>query len=114
MFNCLHIQDFKCFETLSLPLAPMTLLTGFNAAGKSTTLQAMLLLAQAQRQGGHLPLLPLNGSLIRLGSPGDVLRKGGGPTLVLGIETAEVRVDWSGRMLVNPMRKTILSKMGRT
>lgn len=95
MFNRLHIQNFKCFDALSLPLAPMTLLTGFNAAGKSTTLQALLLLAQAQRQGGHLPLVPLNGSLVRLGSPGDVIREGGGPELVLGIETAEGRVDWS-------------------
>lgn len=95
MINCLHIQNFKCFETLSLPLAPMTLLTGFNAAGKSTTLQAMLLLAQAQRHGGRLPLVPLNGPLVRLGSPGDVLREGGGPELVLGIETDEGRLDWS-------------------
>ncbi len=95
MISCLHIQNFKCFEALSLPLAPMTLLTGFNAAGKSTTLQAMLLLAQALRHGGRLPLVPLNGSLVRLGSPGDVLREGGGPQLVLGIETAEGRIDWS-------------------
>lgn len=95
MFNRLHIQNFKCFEALSLPLAPMTMLTGFNAAGKSTTLQAMLLLAQAQRQGGRLPLVPLNGLLIRLGSLGDVLREGGRPELVLGIQTAECRVDWS-------------------
>ncbi|MHB1643329.1 MAG: DUF3696 domain-containing protein [Acidithiobacillus sp.] len=96
MINRLHIQNFKCFEALSLPLAPMTLLTGFNAAGKSTTLQAMLLLAQAQRQGGHLPLISLNGSLVRLGSPSDVLREGGGATeLVLGIETPVGRVDWS-------------------
>ncbi len=96
MINRLHIQNFKCFEALSLPLAPMTLLTGFNAAGKSTTLQAMLLLAQAQRQGGHLPLISLNGSLVRLGSPSDVLREGCGATeLVLGIETSVGRVDWS-------------------
>ncbi len=95
MINYLHIKNFKCFEALSLPLAPLTLLTGFNAAGKSTTLQAMLLLAQAQRQGGRSVLVPLNGSLVRLGSPGDVLREGGGPELVLGVETAEGRVNWS-------------------
>lgn len=95
MIEYLHIQNFKCFEALSLPLAPLTLLTGFNAAGKSTTLQAMLLLAQAQRQRGRSPLVPLNGSLVRLGSPGDILREGGGPELVLGIETKDGRVDWS-------------------
>lgn len=95
MIEYLHIQNFKCFEALSLPLAPLTLLTGFNAAGKSTTLQAMLLLAQAQRQKGKSPLVALNGSLVRLGSPGDILREGGGPELVLGIETQDGRIDWS-------------------
>jgi predicted ATPase len=94
MLNRLHIQNFKCFEALSLPLSPMTLLTGFNAAGKPTTIQAMLLLAQTQRQGGRLPLVPLNGPLTRLGSPGDVLRDGGRSELVLGIETAECQADW--------------------
>ncbi|NMM13370.1 MAG: DUF3696 domain-containing protein [Rhodoferax sp.] len=94
MINCLHIKDFKCFEELSLPLAPMTLLTGFNAAGKSTTLQAILLLAQALRGGGRFPLVPLNGSLVRLGSPGDVIRHGGESELQIGIERSESRVDW--------------------
>ncbi len=95
MINCLHIKNFKCFEELSLQLAPMTLLTGFNAAGKSTTLQAILLLAQALREGGRLPLVPLNGSLVRLGSPGDIIRHGGEPEMLIGIETNECRVDWS-------------------
>ena len=94
MIDYLHIKDFKCFEELSLPLAPLTLLTGFNAAGKSTTLQSMLLLAQAMRGGGRLPLVPLNGSLVRLGSPGDVIRQGGESELQIGIETGDSRVDW--------------------
>ena len=95
MIKFIHIKNFKCFEELSLPLAPMTLLTGFNAAGKSTALQVILLLAQAQRGGGRSPLVPLNGSLIRLGSPGDVIRHGGGPEISIGIETSGCRVDWS-------------------
>lgn len=94
MIDYLHIKDLKCFEELSLPLAPLTLLTGFNAAGKSTSLQAMLLLAQALRGGGRLPFVPLNGSLVRLGSPGDVIRQGGESELQIGIETGESRVDW--------------------
>lgn len=94
MIDYLHIKDFKCFEELSLPLAPLTLLTGFNAAGKSTTLQAILLLAQAMRGGGRKPLVPLNGPLVRLGSPGDVIRHGGESELQIGIEAGEERIDW--------------------
>ena len=94
MIRTLHIQNLKCFDAISLPLGALTLLTGFNAAGKSTVLQALLLLGQAQRQGGRLPFIPLNGPLAHLGSPGDVLREGGGPELSLGIETLNERVDW--------------------
>ena len=45
MLTQLKLQNFKCFSALSLRLEPLTLLTGFNAAGKSTTLQSLLLLA---------------------------------------------------------------------
>lgn len=94
MIDSLHIKNFKCFEELSLPLKPLTLLTGFNAAGKSTTLQAILLLAQAIREGGRHPLVALNGDLVRLGSPGDVIRQGGESDLQIGIETGKSRIDW--------------------
>jgi predicted ATPase len=47
MLTHLTLSNFKCFDSLSLPLAPLNLLTGFNAAGKSTALQSLLLLAQA-------------------------------------------------------------------
>ena len=43
MFTQIKIRNFKCFDSLSLRLEPLTLLTGFNAAGKSTTLQSLLL-----------------------------------------------------------------------
>ena len=95
MLNYLHLKIFKCFEALSLPLAPLTLFTGFNAAGKSTALQALLLLAQAYRQNGRIPLISLNGPLARLGSPGDVFREGSEAKLMLGIETATGRICWS-------------------
>lgn len=97
----LVIDRFKCFESLRLPLKPLTLLTGFNAAGKSTALQPLLLLAQAARVrawdtvSGH-GKLPLNGDIVRLGSAGDVFRTGaGGPPalkLVLGEEELSVSV----------------------
>ncbi len=77
--DTLELEGYKCFERLRVPLAPLTLFTGFNGAGKSTALQPLLLLAQAARSKtwGATDLdgdLPLNGEIVRLGSAGDVMR----------------------------------------
>lgn len=79
--SSLGLEAYKCFEELRVPLAPLTLFTGFNGAGKSTALQPLLLLAQAARirTWGSTGLdgeLPLNGDIVRLGSAGDVIRSG--------------------------------------
>lgn len=107
MLTYLHLKDFKCFEALSLPLAPLTVLTGFNGAGKSTSLQALLLPAQMLRAGGRSLELSLNGALARLGTPPQVLRvrssdellKEGtrSETLSLGIESDEAKLLWHFR-----------------
>lgn len=81
MLEFLELEGYKCFERLRVPLAPLTLFTGFNGAGKSTALQPLLLLAQAARLRiwGAESLegeLPLNGDMVRLGSAGDVIRAG--------------------------------------
>lgn len=78
ILRALEIEDFKCFGQLRVPLASLTVLSGFNGAGKSTALQPLLLLAQAARrytwvQGSAAGELPLNGEIIRLGSAGDVI-----------------------------------------
>jgi predicted ATPase len=77
--KALHIEDFKCFEQLRVPLAPLTVLSGYNGGGKSTAIQPILLLAQAARRrtwtcGSAMGDLPLNGEIVRLGSGGDVIR----------------------------------------
>lgn len=80
ILNALQIEDFKCFDQLRVPLASLTVLSGFNGAGKSTALQPILLLAQAARRHtwaceAATGDLPLNGEIVRLGSAGDVIRK---------------------------------------
>jgi len=74
MINRLYLDHFKCFEELVLPLAQMTLLTGFNAGGKSTTLQVLLLLAQTLRQTPDSRRIALNGRLTQLGTASEVIR----------------------------------------
>jgi predicted ATPase len=99
VITALHLRNFKCFQDLDLPLNKLTLLTGFNAAGKSTVLQTILLLAQTLRTDSRSGRLRLNGTLVRLGSPGDVInQKQGGTNLTLGAETEAVDVRWSFRV----------------
>lgn len=52
MITRIHIERFKSYRTASLPLAPLTLLIGANASGKSNAIEAirlLSLLAQGRR-----------------------------------------------------------------
>jgi predicted ATPase len=73
MITSLAIENFKCFTSLRLTFKGLTLFTGFNAGGKSTAIQPLLLLAQGSEQPGDLQLYTLNGALVRLGTVSDIL-----------------------------------------
>ncbi|MCY3800180.1 MAG: DUF3696 domain-containing protein [Chloroflexi bacterium] len=73
MLTRLELRFFKCFELLRLPLAPLTLLTGLNASGKSSVLQALVLLHQTMREREWSTRLALNGAAVRLGAMPDVV-----------------------------------------
>ncbi len=89
------LENFKCFEALEVPCARLTALTGYNAAGKSTVLQALLLLAQGLRMAPHGSLLPLNGDFVALGSGGDVVRYDSSEQEIrLGVSTREETITW--------------------
>ncbi|WP_037912411.1 AAA family ATPase [Actinacidiphila yeochonensis] len=47
MITSLRVERFKCFADTALDLRPITVLTGFNGAGKSTVVQSLLLARQA-------------------------------------------------------------------
>lgn len=46
MLNGMELTNFKCFQRQRIDFRPLTLLTGVNSAGKSTVIQALLLLQQ--------------------------------------------------------------------
>jgi predicted ATPase len=82
----LVITNFKAFSSAHIPLAPYTLLSGLNSSGKSTVIQALALLRQAENSGllvdyseydedGLIGGLPLNGELVDLGTGQDVLHE---------------------------------------
>ena len=75
MITQLDLHTFKCFKELQLPLAPLTLLSGSNASGKSTVLQSLVLLHQTIRDHEWTNRLYLNGNTLSLGSVLDVVDK---------------------------------------
>ena len=93
MLTGIKIASFKCFDSLALPLAPLTLLAGFNAAGKSTTLQSLLLIAQALRANSRATELHLNGSLVRLGALREILNSSQG-NVRFSVEDDMAEVTW--------------------
>ena len=47
MLTQITLDRFKCFNHLYMPLKPLTLIAGVNGAGKSSIIQALLLLVQS-------------------------------------------------------------------
>ncbi len=91
MITELLLRNFKCFEDRRFPVRPLTILAGANGTGKSTLLQALLLLRQSHQQG-LLPQkgLALNGDLVHVGSAQDALFEGAREErIVFGIELAD-------------------------
>ena len=72
MISRLRIQRFKCFEDQEIVFRNLTLLVGGNATGKSTVIQALLVLRQSDPWLDDGTLL-LNGKLVNVGTAKDAL-----------------------------------------
>lgn len=75
MITRIELELFKCFKLIKIPLEPLTMLSGTNASGKSTVLQAMVLLHQTILGHEWSTRLLLNGLEIELGTVSDVIDK---------------------------------------
>ena len=73
MINNLAISNFKCFENLSIELSNLNVFAGINSMGKSSVIQAILLLRQAYEMGTLTKGLHLNGELTQIGTGFDLL-----------------------------------------
>ena len=51
MLRRIGLTNFKCFEKLELSCAPLNLLCGLNGMGKSSVIQALLVLRQSFETG---------------------------------------------------------------
>ena len=100
MLTRIDLQHFKCFDILKLPLRPLTLLSGANASGKSSVMQALVLLHQTMREHEWSSRLMLNGAAVRLGTAAEVIdqvhgRRNWGITLLEG-DAARFQWEFEG------------------
>ena len=72
MINNIVIKDFKIHSNLDIELGNITLLTGQNGMGKSSVIQALLLLRQSYTGTYPMEGLNLKGNLADLGVANDV------------------------------------------
>lgn len=74
MIRQVSMQNFKCFGTQDMQLGGITVLAGLNGAGKSSVMQALLLLRQSGLDVDENPgALRWQGDLVDVGSFDEVL-----------------------------------------
>jgi predicted ATPase len=73
MIKKITIQNFKSLENVTLNCSNLNVLTGLNGMGKSSVIQALLLLRQSHERGLLQEGLALNGELVQIGTVKDAL-----------------------------------------
>lgn len=88
MITKLVLKNFKCFkEPEEFDFSQINVLSGINGVGKSTIIQALLLIAQSVKDG-DFPYLRLDGRYVNLGTFFDVLNAySGEETFSINIST---------------------------
>jgi predicted ATPase len=77
LFTEIRLRNFKCYaDSGPIPLRPLTVLVGPNNAGKSTILQAILMLKQTYEDRDPSEALVTSGPYVDLGGYFDILRGG--------------------------------------
>ena len=97
MLSMIKLLNFKCFQSLKLSCAPLTLLCGLNGMGKSSVIQALLILRQSFLSGDLTNgRLVLGGELIDLGTGVDVLFEGAESDSVgFELHSDEIPTPWA-------------------
>ena len=85
MLTNISLENFKCFERVDLPMTNLNLFSGINSMGKSTIIQAFLLLRQSYEQNKLTSGIYLNGSYVKVGTGKDLLYVNAGKNDKVGI-----------------------------
>ena len=112
MLTAIELENFKCFPKNSwIPLRRINLFTGINGRGKSTVLQALLLMRQSLEHSLSTEQIVFNGSCVNLGNFDDV-RNSETPrsepiSLKFTYQFAESRIWLTYRFTENPYDEMI-------
>ena len=88
MLKSIELKNFKVHKHTELELRPITILTGINGMGKSSLLQALLLLRQSGISMGYVTGLNLKGELHNAGFAYEVLcQDAQGDMIEISVET---------------------------
>lgn len=96
MINKLKIKNFKCFEELDIELSNLNVFAGINSMGKSSVIQALLLLRQSFEMGTLCDGLHLNGDLIELGTGFDLMNRNSNEDIIgIGLSLNDKELFWN-------------------
>lgn len=91
MIDHLTVNGFKRLEAASLAMAPLTVLTGLNGAGKTSVIQALLLMREATRS----QYVKLSGPFdLELGTAEDVVNWHRVGDMAFVLQEGGVKFDW--------------------
>ena len=95
MLTQITLERFKCFNRLCMPLKPLTLIAGTNGAGKSSIIQALLLVRQSCKDKDYdwKQSVVINGGLVDLEDAGKLLyinAEGNDSDIVLNLENDDM------------------------
>ena len=94
MLTGIKVKNFKCFENASVELSKLNLFSGINSMGKSTLLQALLLLRQSEEQGALERGIYLNGAYTNIGNGRELLyRDASQERIEIDIMTEDVTLE---------------------
>ena len=94
MINSILVDGYKCLK-MNTPLAAgfLNVLLGANASGKSSFLQAMLLLRQSTDKNGIVSALHLSGPLYEAGTAQDALHPAANHLIRISIESDSEKTE---------------------
>lgn len=95
MINKLDIYGYKSLLDISVKLGSLNVLAGVNASGKSSVIQAILLIMQSMASDGLKSGLHLSGPLLEAGTASDVLHPSSNYKLMISLDEDGITHDFT-------------------
>lgn len=113
MVRQIELHNFKSHAETQIDLENLTILTGLNGMGKSSIIQALLLLRQTYQKGLLHKGLNLTGELCNIGTVNDCLYQYGSGEMKINIKT-EVLNKWTFKSHPYKLSDTFIPKESRS